>query len=519
VRRFLPILLAAAALHAADRWTEYRSGPFRVFSNAGDRPARERLAEMEQIRHVLGGMLGKDKAGNELESVWPIDLVLFPNAKEYGPSALPRPFVEGGSAILSAWSADTPQPLDWRRELVLRLIADNAPRMPPPIETALGDLLSTIQVNATRVSLGAPLPSGALPGGRLRAWAKVQLLATHPDYAGRFRIYLNNLQQGGEESVAARNAFDTVLADIEKRVDEYVRAGTFAAAPVPGLALNPNRDFVEKPVAESAVAALLAELKAAGKSFPPDSPRGLLAKNTRAALELAASANPKWAEPHVKLAALEANPVTRIKELKAAATLEPRNSSYWQALAIAQAAADQYADASKSWASAERAAATDAERGQIRQTRRDLEERRTEFELAERKRLAEERAAELQRIKDAAAAEIHAAEEAANRKQGGLKSTQAVVEWWNEESGEPVGGMLTKVDCLTGPLRLTIQKSGGGTAVLLIRDPQKLSVRGASEATFGCGVQRPPRKIQVVHDAKPDAKLGTAGDIKVVEFP
>jgi hypothetical protein len=53
---FLIALLASAA-SAAD-WTEYRMGPFRVISNAGDRAARERLTQMEQTRHVLAGMLG-----------------------------------------------------------------------------------------------------------------------------------------------------------------------------------------------------------------------------------------------------------------------------------------------------------------------------------------------------------------------------------------------------------------------------------------------------------------------------
>ena len=48
----------ASSAFAAD-WTEYRMGPFRVISNAGDRAARDRLTEMEQTRHVLAGMLGK----------------------------------------------------------------------------------------------------------------------------------------------------------------------------------------------------------------------------------------------------------------------------------------------------------------------------------------------------------------------------------------------------------------------------------------------------------------------------
>src|SRR5437016_8451542 len=136
---------------------------------------------MEQIRFVLGGML--KSSTTQLDSVWHIDLVLFNNAREYGPNALPTPFVEGGSAILSAGSADNPQPQDWRRELVRRLIEDNAGRMPQAIETALCELFSTVQVNATRIILGAP------PADRSRAWAKIQYLATNADYAGRLRIF------------------------------------------------------------------------------------------------------------------------------------------------------------------------------------------------------------------------------------------------------------------------------------------------------------------------------------------
>src|SRR4029077_7466738 len=164
-------------------------GPFRVISNAGDRAARERLTEMEQTRHVLAGMLGKA----DLQTVWPIVLVLFPNQKEYGPHAVPQPFVQGGSSDLSAWTADTPQPLDWRSEVVRRLIADNAGPLSGVTVTALCDLLSTIEVNATRVKVGAR-PMG-LPPDRERAWAKMQFYATSPEYAGRFRIYLGNLQQ------------------------------------------------------------------------------------------------------------------------------------------------------------------------------------------------------------------------------------------------------------------------------------------------------------------------------------
>src|ERR1051326_3036733 len=271
LRAFLSALLLLPA--SAATWTEYTIGPFHVISDAGDRAARERLVEMEQLRFVLGGVLGK----KDLQTVWPVQLVLFPNQREYAPHALPQPFVDGSASTLASWNAEQPLPHDWPRALTRRLIEDNAGRMPEEMENALCDLFSTIQVNATKVSIGAPLASGELPQDRLRAWAKVQMLATQPDYSGRFHVYLNNLQQGADEAVAVRNSFDITVAELNTRVENYFKAAMFAAAPATGEAFNPNRDFVEKQVPESAVTALLTELKSAGKQFPPDSPRGLLA--------------------------------------------------------------------------------------------------------------------------------------------------------------------------------------------------------------------------------------------------
>ena len=156
----------------------------------------------------------------------------------------------------------------------------------------------------------------------------------------------------------------------------------------------------------------------------------------------------------------------------------------------------------------------------LRQIQRAAEERRTEFEIADRKRQADERTQALERLKQAAAAEIHAAEAAANQAQGGLKSDVPPVKWWTDEKGEPVSGTLTRVDCLAGSsMKLTIAKSGGGNILLLIRDPKNLAVRGATQASFACGPQKPAPKIALEHNAKPDAKLGTAGDVLVVEFP
>jgi hypothetical protein len=268
----------------------------------------------------------------------------------------------------------------------------------------------------------------------------------------------------------------------------------------------------------------MAELKSAGKSFPEDSPRGLSAKGTPAALELAVKANPRWGEPHAKLAALENNPQAKIQQLKMAATLSPRNVDYWQQLARAQEAAEQYNDAAKSWSQAERAAPNEEERARIHLARMEESEKRAEFDISERKRLAAERAADLERVKAASAAEIHAAEDAANQRLGGLKSGEKPVGWWTQEQGEYITGTLTRVDCIGSSMRLTIVQppTGKGTAGttlrLAIEDPQKITVREGT-AEFACGIQKPTRKIGVVHDGKANQKLGTTGSIKVVELP
>ena len=524
----LTATLAPLPAPAADHWIEYRMGTFHVFSDAGDNKAREALTEMEQLRYVLGSLLGKSGVGtgaysapgsSTLDTVWPVDLVLFSNARAYGPHALPKPLVDGGSATLAAWSADTPLPRDLLRALTRLFLDDNAGRMPESFETALCDLFSTIKVNATHVTLGAPLPPGELPPDRLRAWAKLQLLATHSDYNGKLRVYLNNLQQGGEESVGAKNAFGMTTAQLDSLVDDYVKAGNFAAAPVPGEPLSPSHDFIEKPVDEAAIDSLLAELASGGKTFPPESPRGLVAKGTRPALEAAAKANPRWAEPHVRLAAIETNPLNKIKELQTAATLEPRNAAYWQALAEAQTGANLFAEADKSWSLAEHAAATEADRARIVQARIDLDARRAAYDAAEKQRIAEEKARELQRIKDETAAEIHAAEDKANRELGGFKSDKPLTAWWDDPKGDKVAGKLARVDCLNGPIRLTVLIDGGGTIRLLIRDPKQLVVKGNNEAQFGCGIQRPARAIRLVYNVKADAKLNTVGDVAMVEFP
>lgn len=518
--RVLLALFVASYAHGA--WIEYRIGPFRVVSDAGDKFARDRLNEMEQLRHALGNLLGEDSLGvggaqsRQLQTEWPIDVILFSNTRQYAPHALKQPFIEGSSSLLSVWTSDRPLPRDFLTALTRMLIDGNFGLIPNSVETALCDLFSTISVKGTKVLIGAPLPAGELNAARLHEWAKMQMLVTDPDFSGKLRIYLNNLQGIGDANLATRNAYGMTPAELDQKVDAYVRAGNFEAARVDAEALNPRTDFVEKPVGQDAVDELLSELTSDGKNFPPDSARGLLAQGTREAVEEAEKMNPRWAAPHVRLASLEVDPAAEVKELKIATQLEPRNLDYWQQLAEAQMAAHQYSDAAKSWAGAIRAAPDEAERARIEKARLEVDSRRVAYEQS----VAAEKAAELQRAKDAAAAEVHAAEAAENKKLGGLPAGEKPVQWWGNPEGEKLSGTLTRVDCLAaGALRLTIHIDGGGAIRLLIRDPHHLTVNSNQGVEFSCGLSRPARKIKVIYNVKADAKLNTVGEVSMVEFP
>ena len=71
-------------------------------------------------------------------------------------------------------------------------------------------------------------------------------------------------------------------------------------------------------------------------------------------LEKSAAANPRWAEPYRLMAALETHPAQKLAVLRKATQLDPNDVASWILLAQTQEKANQLADASKSWAAAER---------------------------------------------------------------------------------------------------------------------------------------------------------------------
>ena len=532
-----------------------KSGPFEVVFTGNDKPAREKLMYLEQFRETLRVITGKQ----DMRSVWPIRVLVYKNASPTAGFPLGRDARMAAVPEAGAFSRES------LKELARIMLYENTNRLPEPVEDGIIELLSTLEVNGTHLTLGAPVP----PAERSHGWALMQLVTTNPDYSGRSRVMISNLEQSGDFEAACHNAFEKSAKQINEQADAYLKAGNFATASVSARSLSPVRDFKlsqletdEAKIAQADLALATGSKQAAAAYTPLHGAQaaeglGLIAvkehksnealqllrsaiesksENPRAWLELgvleadeakatedlkkAAELNPRWAEPYFRMGERQQDPAQKAEQLKKAANLEARNIDYWQALARADIAANNFIDAQKAWGGAERAAANDEERARIHQVRLQLERERADFEAAERKRIADEKERDLQRVKSQSEAAIHAAEADARKRLNPEGAPVPKAETWYEESqaNAKVEGVFARLDCLGKSARLVIQTGDGKTVLLLVPDPSQIVIVGGGEKSLGCGVQRPPRKVAVQYLAKPDAKQKTVGEAQTLEF-
>ena len=547
VLRWLALLFIPLAAAAGDRWIEIRSGPFQIVTNAGDRGGREALNQLEQVRYLLGTALGSQ----DLKTLWPVRIVI---AKSIAPTVP----VWTRDTYTGAFPVDSPMPPACLREVVRILIESNAGRMPAGTEAGLADFFSTAQASGPKVTLGAPPPAER----RTADWARIDLLQTDPNYAGRLHVLLYNLQHGGDLQPAMRNAFGKSPAEIDRQAAAMLAAGNFPTVTVGARALDPKRDFTPQPVEGPLASIALADLGAAYQPLLPAAPAeaheglGLLAlREQRAAealqeltaaveagstsarawleharliadtvkakaeLEKTAKLNSNWAEPYVVLATLETDPARRLQWLKTAASLEPRNAARWSAVAEVYQRHNMYPEAAKAWAAAEDNSLDEAGRERIGEVRHAIEQQRLDYQAAERKRIEDEKQRDIERVKAAAMAKIHAAEESANRANpranpAGKVENMAI----SDAAPARVEGTLVQVDCLGRVKRLAIRDAGQKEIRVLIRDPKSVVVSGGDLA-LKCGPLRPPRAVSIDYQPKADPKLGAAGDVVAVTYP
>lgn len=553
MRRALLLLALTPLVLRADSWIKLARGPFEVFSNAGSQPARGTMMRLEQFRNALGQVLGE----TDLETPIPIRVFVFKNPQ---PWAGVPPLSQGRdrySLVLGEKSAISP---DVYRGLVRLFLHANTAQMPPNFEHGLTEFFSTFEVKGIRITAGVPPAKPDLD------WARIHLLMTSPEYAGRLRVLLYNLRHGIAGDPAYRNAFGVPAAEIEAAAQRHLAAGNFPTTQLPSAALA-ERDFTERQVSDTDARLARADLLALPASLDEyhklltdhekvaeaDEGLGLLAlragakqearqdfadaiaagsssarcyieyaklepDDTKAmdALRKAAGINPKLDEPLALMAARDTDPRMRIAHWKAATERNPRNPAWWKALADANLAEHNYSEAAKAWTAGEQAATDPKVRAEMRAARLAVEQQRLDYEAEERRREAEEKAREIERLKTEARAELHQAESKYSEQPA--KPASQVVPWWDgPQPAATVTGMLRQVDCLGKQARLVIETAPGKLIRLLVADPAKVAYSGSGEVALSCGAQK-ARRVTVGYNPKVNPRLATAGEVATIEF-
>lgn len=559
MRRILLLALIPGLAFAENHWVQYRTGPFELYSDGNSKSARETLGWFDQLRWVLGYMLGNP----DLQTSRPVRILLFKNAQERESYPYIPPILDGRDRWNILLTAGTPIPRQVLRDCTRLFLENNTGRMPAGIENGIADLLSMMRVNGTHVTLGAAPP----PSERNRDWARMQLFTTNPDYYAKLRILLYNLQKGADEDPAYLNSYGKPRAAMEKEVDQHIAAGNFQTSEVDAKPLSAERDYKEQPLLSKEVRLAQADLLVGEPSrreyraliqeneyvavayeglglmalrdkqndearrdflestnagtpsarsyieyarLEPDNVKAL------AALDKALKLNPKLAEGYMLIGRRQTDGVKKIQYLEKAAQLAPREAARWEELAKACLDEKVFDKAAQAWHNAEQAATTPEDRERYSAARVAIDQQRLDWEEAERKREEDESARETLKLKAQALAELREAEARANAGRG--PAPEKVEKWW--EGPKPDGhatGNLTRVDCVGRQLRLVIETGDHKLTRLLVRDPSNLAILGGGDQKLGCGAQK-PRQVTVEYFAKRNAQLATVGEVATVQF-
>jgi tetratricopeptide (TPR) repeat protein len=200
-------------------------------------------------------------------------------------------------------------------------------------------------------------------------------------------------------------------------------------------------------------------------------------------LRKAIAANPNYAEAHFLIGST-LSAMNRHEEalphLERAASIFPRQSYFWHALAVGYQAVGREAD-SKAAASRALDSAVTSEQAEMAR----------------------------------AALQLAPSQQATSAR----KPDVIVPESWRRNEGDAkVSGVLEKIDCLGESARFVI-RANGQMLPLLVEKPGDVLLKNLSSVTFEfrCGAQK-PAPVTVEYRNRPDQKLGVAGIVTAIEF-
>lgn len=464
------LFLLVPLLASAAEWTAYRTGPFEIYTDRNQKQSRTTLNHVEQLRWAFSYFTGKQDPG----TLWPIRIIVTNQ-----PTSPQFTLINDGLRGFLNEKDDVP--VAWNTQIIRTLIDDNLKRLPKEIEDGLIAVLSTTEVSGTHIIIGQPPAQPDLD------WARMHYLMTREEYRSRVRVILANLNQGVNLDTALKNSLSQSLDQVNQAAQSHLNAAAVTTFDLPGKPLNASRDFTLRYPEKKAIT------QATSNTNEPGTAMTLAAEKKYAE---ASKIAPSWSLPYYQLSLQETDAGKKAGLLKKAAELAPRDARVWTEFAVLMMEYQRWADADQAWASAQRAAQNQTERQQIQAQRSRLVELRAEAEEQAKREAKLEAERDLQRVKNEAIARIKKAENALNGENP--IAPEKVEQWWENPKGDAtLSGTLTRVDCLAdGKLRLVIQSNGKATT-FQVNHPTRFSIEGSEQATLGCGVQRPARKVAV----------------------
>ncbi|MBI3678880.1 MAG: tetratricopeptide repeat protein [Acidobacteria bacterium] len=563
-------VLLLAPLEA--RWLKLESGPFQVFTDAGERTGRETIDRLDLARRVFAGL-----SRSRLALPYPVIVFALGSEARFRalrPGDATRGFYQSAPEkdyiVLLAGSMDLGRIVF--HEFVHLVLNHTSGPLPQWLEEGLAEFHSTLTADRGRLRLGAPIRSHQrllavtpwLSGEDLRAisknsphyneasrtgifyaqsWALVHMLRLGEGYRDHYGCFLAALENGDSQPAAFQRCFEKSLASAIADLRPYLERTSLpiveSNAGIEPAARDVRLAEISDLDAGMAYAELALEMGQPGEAEKaygrlskehPDSARvaaalGMLAlaqkrhQEAKRYLELAMALPGAGADVFFEYGMLLRDTGGGREDvrryLEKAVAVNPRYAEAHFLLGVAAASENRHRDAIPHLTAAV-----------------NVFPRQSYFWHA----LALSHNA-LGNTNDARQAAQRALDSASNPEQaamarGALRLSELPAgtppakrpevttpeSWRNKQGDARAAGVLERIDCLGASARFHV-RSGSTSVALFVENPGEVLLKNLSSATFEfrCGPQKPVAVV-VRYTLQPDAKLGTAGVVTAIEF-
>ncbi|MEZ5400487.1 MAG: hypothetical protein R2729_12515 [Bryobacteraceae bacterium] len=565
MRAAILILLATFPLTAA--WRRAATAHFEIFTDRGDREARDLATGLEQLRAIFG------QSASGAETPLPVRVFLFRSERDYDrirPSPLTKAFFQGGPErdliAVGPVGAETRRAV--QHEFIHLVLNHSTAALPLWLEEGAAEFYSTLSVDGDLITLGQPIEAhprtlaalGWLDadaffsigrGSRIhenaratgafyaQSWAMVHMLNMAPGFRENLPRYAALLGEAVPPDRAFREAFSITPEEALARLHAYVSHGSYPVIRVqggpPDTAAVESSELTPSEAALARVELLLllshaAEARKLAATVDPKSPSaqtalGLIAladrqdssaaAHFREAIAMGATAATPYFELAMLLRDSSATPADYRRLLSEAAGRNPNHAEAHFLLGVEAQKETRHNDAIAAFRSAiavlpRQSYFWHAYAISLRESNRLPEAAR-----AVRKAVDTARSAHEFEMADTLRRSLAAPPPVAPAR----KPPVTVPESWSGPTvGARVEGLLEHIDCLGRSARFHV-RGPDGVVALWVDNPGDVLLRTQSALTFtfSCGSQQ-PRRVSIDYRPEPDKARRTQGAVAAIEF-